>query len=137
MGVLGRGLSALGTRLAPGGSLDTIRRVTEAQGPPHQSRASVGRVGLKVAEWRGGAGEAGGCTTPSPHPPRPLAVPPPPVHLTAHGLEMRRRMRADLGIRDVVTESPGKQEKGVAQQTQAWLRAPTQSCGDGHSAAPT
>ena len=117
--------------------LDTNRRVTEAQGPPRRSPATVGRAGLKVAEWRGGAGEAGGCTTAlSPSAVPPHRPPPHPVHSTTHGPELRRRMRADLGIRDAATESPGQQEKGVARQTEAWLRAPTQSCGDGHSAAP-
>lgn len=66
----------------------------------------------------------------------PSPASPNPAHPTTHGLELRRRMWADLGIRDAATESPGKQEKGVARQTEAWLRAPTQSCGDRHSAAP-
>lgn len=123
--MLGRGLSALGTPLAPGGSLDTNRRVTEAQGPPHWSLASVGRAGLKVAEWQGGAGEAGGCTTAlSPSAAPPHRPPPHPAHPATHGLQLRRRMRADLGIRDVATESPGKQEKGVARQPEAQPRAP-------------
>ena len=45
--------------MAPGGSLDTDHRVTEAQGPPGHPLV-WGRADVKVAEWRGGAGEAGG-----------------------------------------------------------------------------
>ena len=58
-GLLGRGLSALGTCLAPGRSLDTDHRVTEAQGPPGHPQLVWGRADVKVAEWQGGAGEAG------------------------------------------------------------------------------
>ena len=96
-GLLGRGLSALGTCLAPGRSLDTDHRVTEAQGPPGHPQLVWGRADVKVAEWLGGAGEAGGVhDAPSPHLPRPAAHPAP-CSLDLH------RTRADLGIRDAVT----------------------------------
>lgn len=64
-------------------------------------------------------------------------LPSPPAHPAPHGLDLHRRMRADLGMRGAVMESLGKWEKGVTRQTRAWPLAPLSPVVTGTQPPPT